>query len=241
MLNFDCGIYTITSPSGRQYVGSARSFRARWHKHLRDLRRGQHHCAPLQRAYQKYGEGALRFAKVAFVPISDLLRREQEQIDARDPARLYNTSPTAGSRLGDRATPQALANMRRAKLAQTPETRAKIGAAHRALGTKPSREAVLKGVAARLAKGVSAEQRAKLSAIMRGYDFGPEHGVKIRAAKANKSHSGNTSGYCGVHQHEGGKWMARYNDNGRRVYLGLFDSPEAANDAIIAARSAKKA
>lgn len=241
MLNFDCGIYTITSPSGRQYVGSARSFRSRWAKHLYDLRRDRHHCAPLQRAFHKYGEAALVFAKIAFVPPAALLRCEQEQLDARDPLQLYNVSPTAGSRLGDRATPAALANMRQAKANVTSETRKRISAAHVAAGVRPSRAALLKGVAARLAKGISAEQRAKLSAIMRGYDFGPEHGAKIRAAKANKSHSGNTSGYCGVHQHEGGKWMARYNDNGRRVYLGLFDSPEAANDAIIAARSAKKA
>ena len=50
------GIYTITSPSGNQYVGSASSFGSRWGRHLSDLRKGIHHSAQLQRAFNKYGE-----------------------------------------------------------------------------------------------------------------------------------------------------------------------------------------
>ena len=65
MLNFDCGIYAITSPSGKQYIGSARSFRERWQKHLKDLRNGKHHSPGLQHAFNKYGESALRFDKIA--------------------------------------------------------------------------------------------------------------------------------------------------------------------------------
>lgn len=41
----------------------------------------------------------------------------------------------------------------------------------------------------------------------------------------------NTSGSPGVTRVAGNRWMARITSNGKRVYLGLFDSFEAANSA----------
>lgn len=239
MIDFNCGLYTITAPSGRLYIGSAINLRDRWSKHLCDLRADKHHCAPLQRAFTKYGEAALQFAKIAFVPREDLLQREQEQIDAYPRRKLLNTCFIAGSRLGDRATPEALANMSRAKFAQTPETRAKISAAHKALGTRPSREAIERGVAVRLAKGVSEETRAKLSIAGKRRAMPEFAKAKIRATKANRKTAANRSGVPGVHQGEYGRWIARYHDGVSRKYLGSFDTKEAAAAAIAAARAAK--
>ena len=83
MLNTNCGIYAITGPSGKQYIGSAQDIKARWRQHKHELRKGAHHCIALQRAFAKYGESALRFDIIALVPRDDLITREQEQIDER--------------------------------------------------------------------------------------------------------------------------------------------------------------
>lgn len=100
-MNFDCGIYSIISPSGKQYIGQAQSFKARWTGHRIALRKGTHHCRPLQRAWGKYGEDAFIFAKIAIVPLDQLTFREQEQIDAfvesGNRRLLYNTALCAGA------------------------------------------------------------------------------------------------------------------------------------------------
>lgn len=101
----DCGIYTITSPSGGQYVGSAVSFKNRWARHLRELRRETHHCKPLQLAYKKYGEKALIFRKIFLCKEADLLVYEQHFINKLKPS--YNVCPTAGSCLGRKHTEEA--------------------------------------------------------------------------------------------------------------------------------------
>lgn len=110
----DTGIYSITSPSGKQYIGSAASFRRRWTKHLHDLRVGKHHNKPLLSAYRKYGESALKFEKIALCAVSDLLRLEQCFIDLLGPA--YNVSPIAGSTLGVKLGP--LSDEHKRKIAQ---------------------------------------------------------------------------------------------------------------------------
>ncbi len=58
----EIGIYKIVSPSGASYVGMTMdSFKSRWASHLRELRRGNHHCVALQRAFNKYSEDSLSF------------------------------------------------------------------------------------------------------------------------------------------------------------------------------------
>lgn len=57
---------------------------------------------------------------------------------------------------------------------------------------------------------------------------------------ANKGrYENNSSGFKGVHEFfsrgVGGRWRARIGVNGRRISLGLFDSPEAAHAAYVAA------
>lgn len=104
-MNNDTGIYTITSPSGNKYVGSAVSFKRRWATHLNQLRAGNHHSGPLQKAFAKYGEAALMFEKIALCPITDLIAVEQRFIDKLKPK--YNRSPNAGSTQGLKLGPHS--------------------------------------------------------------------------------------------------------------------------------------
>jgi group I intron endonuclease len=101
-MNNNTGIYSITSPSGKQYIGSAVSFTNRWYIHLHHLRRNRHHSQALQNAYNKYGEENLVFEKIALCPVTDLIAIEQRFIDRLQPA--YNICRVAGSVLGTRYT-----------------------------------------------------------------------------------------------------------------------------------------
>lgn len=96
-MNFECGIYGITSPSGKLYIGQTECFSRRWAEHLGDLRAGRHHCKALQSAFKKYGESGLTFFKIAIVPVHQLDIREQEQIDSRSRRMLYNSVLVVGS------------------------------------------------------------------------------------------------------------------------------------------------
>lgn len=179
------GIYSITSPSGKQYIGQAQCVRTRWWEHRKYLRLGTHHCVGLQNAYAKYGEDALVFSVIATVPLEQLNEREQEEIDARHKDMLYNTALfVRRPRLGLRHSEESRAKMAtaaknrsleyRQKLAagrigkfHTPEMKKAMSAAftgegHPHWGMKRSPEAVAKMKAAQQNRGP--EWRARIAA-----------------------------------------------------------------------------
>lgn len=110
------GIFNVLSDC--VYIGSAaRSFMDRRRTHLRDLRKGTHHCTHLQRAWNKYGEPAFVFVVLEDVEDTDnLIAIEQMWIDHHRMlgVPLYNTAPRAGSGWGIRWSDDA----KRAKSAQ---------------------------------------------------------------------------------------------------------------------------
>lgn len=64
--------------------------------------------------------------------------------------------------------------------------------------------------------------------------------LNLRLATTQQNHANttknknNTSGYKNVHWHEPRKkWMARKMVNGRKIYIGLYDTPEAAHTDVI--------
>jgi len=160
----DCGIYTITSPSGGQYVGSALSFERRWRDHRSDLRCGKHHNEPLQKAFIKYGESGLVFTKLLCCAPQDLLMYEQMAIDTLDPK--YNICRIAGSPLG---------------VKHSPETNAKNSARQK------GRPGYNKG------KTYSEETRKNMSLARRGIPIGPlpeAHRANISAKRGTSGFRG---------------------------------------------------
>lgn len=101
------GIYTITSPSGKQYVGSAVDFAARRSAHFHLLRKEKHYNNGLQRACAKYGIDNLIFRPLLVCTPKDLIFFEQRAIDFLKPK--YNACPTAGSQLGRKHRPESIA------------------------------------------------------------------------------------------------------------------------------------
>lgn len=191
------GIYTITSPSGGRYVGSAVHFGARWSVHKHHLARGTHHNVKLQNAAKKYGVEALRFEPLLFCDRDDLIWYEQIAIDAIRPR--YNVAPRAGNSLGYKHTAETKAKFHlRVKATMTDEVKAKIGAAfrgktlteeHRAkvraanVGAKRSEEARASMRAAQLGKKQSPETIAKRVEKLRGKPRPPEVLAKMNAAR----------------------------------------------------------
>lgn len=159
------GVYTITSPSGGQYVGSAVNFSARWSVHKHHLARGTHHNAKLQNAANKYGIDGLRFDPILSCPRDLVLLYEQIAIDGLSPR--YNIAPTAGNSLGYKHTEETKQKFKcRRKGQRTPEGTARIVAGFK--GKKLSGDHAAKVQAAKIGVPRSDAAKANMSAVKIG-------------------------------------------------------------------------
>lgn len=141
-------IYRITNAlNGRSYIGSSGDTPQRWSNHRMQLRKGNHHSKWLQREWNKYGAYEFVFNAIEAVPEgADLLQREREHIASRhpefnsfevDPDRSRFKHNNETRRRMSEAQKQRHARERAAGLSfKSPETRARIAAAH--IGMKPS-------------------------------------------------------------------------------------------------------
>lgn len=166
------GIYAITHvASGRQYIGSAKDFGARWAVHRCRLNKGEHHCPPLQSAWRKYGAEAFEFAVLVLAPADALIEAEQRWLDARQP--YYNCVRIA-------AAPPMLGRN------HSPETRAKISALQRGQKRGPLPQETREKISrAHRGRPLSAEHRRKLAAAKLGKKRGAysaQHRANIAAA-----------------------------------------------------------
>lgn len=175
------GIYAIVNKvNGKRYVGSAVNLRARFRKHIWELGRGSHHSVKMQHAWEKYGRDSFDFIVLEVVQSQiDLLPREQFWIDSLQVCgdAGYNMSPTAGSNLGTKRSPETLAKMRESglKYRASDETREKLRVAN--TGKKASPEKLAKMSA--LVK--SPETIEKLRIAGTGRKLSPESIEKMRA------------------------------------------------------------
>lgn len=129
------GIYTITGPSGKAYVGQSSALDRRIAGHKTRLRRGEHHCRPLQAAWNKHGEAAFAFAVVMLCEGKNALNEaEQRYMDMFCGKGLYNLRPAAASNLG---------------FSHSDETKARIAAAHARPETKAQMAAAVVAACAR--------------------------------------------------------------------------------------------
>lgn len=104
------GVYTITAPDGRVYVGASTHIGNRWKQHRTLGRWGKHHNSALQESFNRYSVEAHRFEVVERVnrgapPASrqgsfhfdgNLAGREDATIRSIDPAKLMNCPPRRG-------------------------------------------------------------------------------------------------------------------------------------------------
>lgn len=191
------GIYEILNTvNGKRYIGSAVRLKSRWGAHLCDLRKGAHHSSKLQRAWDKYGEGAFKFLPILTCQKSMLLFYEQQLLDKAKPE--YNICKIAGSNLGVKRTAETKRKLSIARAGRiiSSETRAKQSASMKgkqnALGknTGPrTAETKAKISAKHKGKILTAEHREKLSAAHTGKILPPGHKGKLSAALKGKKKS----------------------------------------------------
>jgi group I intron endonuclease len=229
MLSGKSGIYSITAPSQKVYIGSAVNIPQRWRVHLSTLRGGKHHNLALQRAFVKYGELNMKFAVLEFCAKEVLIEREQFYMDVVVRSSKYNIAQVAGNCLGVKPTAETRAKMSAARLGKThtAEARAKMGAAKKG----KTHTAEFRAMLSELNKGktLAAETRAKISAAQKGRKHSAETRAKISARLLTSEHAGVV-----LHK-KTSKWAARTpNVYGKQKTIGYFASIEEA----VAARAA---
>lgn len=209
--HYKSGIYVITNlASGKPYIGSAVNLRARNAGHVWHLRKGSHRNKHLQSAFNKYGAELFSFRPLLYCEPSHLLFYEQRAIDAALKAGpIYNINPTAGSRLGRKASDETKARMsvalkghrgpvghikspetreklRLANLGKThsPETRAKLSAAGK--GRKQRPETIVKRAKSLTGIVKSQEAKQKISLALQGHPTSVETRAKIGASSRGR-------------------------------------------------------
>ena len=166
------GVYSITSPSGKCYVGSAVTIERRWIQHRSELRLGTHRSKALQSAWRKYGEENLKYKILLRCDPEKLLFYEQRIIDAWRPK--YNSNPVAGSQLGARRSEECRRKMSEARRGKPWSEKRKQTGMKMLIGRKRSPEAVAKTCATRLRNGgyiVTREMIEKGLATKRANDY----------------------------------------------------------------------
>jgi len=149
--------------------------------HKRSLDHGEHHNAHLQSAWRKYGPEAFQFRVLLLCAKNDLYFYEQRCLDAFDViSKGYNKSPTAGTVLGIKRTPEYVQKMAASKRGkkQSPETIA----IRRAAMNRPEVRAKLSvSCKAAIRKPKTPEHIRKVAEALRGRVVSPETREKIRA------------------------------------------------------------
>ena len=79
----EISVYSIShKPSGRFYVGHSSKTTTRFSSHKNMLRRGDHHCTHLQRAWDLYGESEFEFIRLqSFDTTAEAINAEQKLLD----------------------------------------------------------------------------------------------------------------------------------------------------------------
>lgn len=165
------GIYAFEcSPTGKLYVGSAKRLRIRRKKHLDLLRGGRHPNIHFQRAWQKHGGSAFQFRVLLVCAVADLIFYEQRALDVLMPE--LNILRTARSSLGRKYTPEGYERIVVGNRKRASDLTWRANMSARCMG-----------------RIITPEQKAKISAALRGRTRPTEVCLKIREGWARRPKS----------------------------------------------------
>jgi group I intron endonuclease len=171
------GVYQIVClPTNKVYIGSSIHLARRKQRHWTSLQRGKHDNIHLQRAWNKYGEGAFMFSVLEFVLEPFCTAREQYWINkfhACDRKRGFNIAlHTDASMLGRKQSPETIEKKRQANT-----------------GKKRSVEAIEKTRQANTGRKQSPEHTEKSRRSNTGRKQPPGFVEKIRQANTGRKQS----------------------------------------------------
>ena len=158
-----CGIYKITSPSGRVYVGQSKNIERRWSTYYNNDCKGQ---IKLKHSFEKYGVQAHAFEIIEECEFEKLNIRERYWQE------FYNTMINGLNCY--------LTNTEEKPKVLSAETRQKISSSR--LGQKPSKESCLKMSISSTGKKHSEEAKLKMSLFHSGKKTSEETKLKMRMA-----------------------------------------------------------
>lgn len=178
-----CGIYAIEHiESGKRYIGSSQKMEKRLPTHVWKLRKGIHHSAHLQSAWNLYGEANFKFVLVLRCEsVNDLLECEQLEIEIQDATNNgYNCAKFAGAPMRGRIqgveTREKMRESHKNRKPISEETRARMKLASIEREAKKKEDG----------RVVSIETREKLSQSGKGRLVSEE--VREKISIANKGH-----------------------------------------------------
>lgn len=248
-INKIVGIYKITSPTGKIYIGQSWDVLSRLAQHKREKRP----LLVLNKSILKYGAESHKFGIVHILP-KDISQKildtyEQIYIDAYKACGSYmlnmRDAGARGKMSKESCIKMGLSNKGRKPwntglkgvFTHTAEAIEKINAAHR--GTKHSPETILKMKKAATGRMHTEESKAKMSEQrkgQRGYRLGqknsPEHIEKVRAAMIGFKHSEETKKKISKNNgrwNKGKKMSAETNEKNRMARLGIKHTQEHKN------------
>lgn len=183
-LRSKAGIYRILNiKNDKQYIGSSRNIKSRWHDHRSLLRSNKHHSKHLQAAWNKYGEENFKFEVLWFLePNREILLIEEQQC-LNFLSCEYNSNKIAISTLGFKHSEESKRKMSIAKRAMSQETKSKMSRAR--LGKSPSNKG----------RSHSKETRDKISTAItgntnrKGHHHSQDTKNKIGAASKGRKHT----------------------------------------------------
>lgn len=190
---YTCGIYKLTAPDGRCYIGSSVRVEKRLRQHRWSLAENKHYNGRLQRAWNTHGH--FDFEIVERCEQSMLKEREQYWMDELQPYLIQcgfniarSSTVVPGSEERNRHSGDALKGHPTSE-----ETRRKMSDAQRGISRRPHTEEEKRKIG-EASKGhkLSEESRQKISKARKGIVFSPETIRKMSEAKKGRQLSDET-------------------------------------------------
>jgi group I intron endonuclease len=183
-----CGIYLITGPQGRCYVGQSIGIETRWAEHRRDMKRQETVNPDLSGDYALHGGGAFEFKVLTECDECFLDQEEQMYLKALKPFYNIHEDVVGGTKTAESRAKISKALTGKKHPERSPEWKARKSAAISAsnMGRVHSEEHKAKLSKAHTGKvmgPMSAEHRKKHSEALKGKKKSPEHVAKMRGRK----------------------------------------------------------
>jgi group I intron endonuclease len=186
------GIYKITSPSGKVYIGSAKNIKNRWYKYDTLHCKGQHR---IFNSLKKYGAENHIFEVVEECEFEQLYIREryyQELYDCigENGLNCYLVATDEKPKLVSEETKVRMSKVQKGSIKHTEESKRKIGEAHKGIAVPEERKKKISE--SQKGKKVSEEQRLRLASYNENRFYSEEHRRKI-GESSKKYHASENS------------------------------------------------